>query len=141
MTQWGGTGREPAQFVRPQSLVVDRKTLWVVDACNHRIQRFDIGPKTPELIDIWGSEGTGSGQFYYPYDLALASDGSVIVCEYGNNRLQRFDAGGTPLAIWGGPGFEAGQLYQPWGIVVDSEIGSTSWTASTIASSDSACRA
>ena len=120
ITQWGGTGREPEKFVRPQSLVVDGQTLWVVDACNHRIQRFDIGQPTPELIDIWGSEGIGVGEFFYPYDLALASDGSVIVCEYGNQRLQRFDPDGTPLALWGGPGFEPGQLYQPWGVVVDS---------------------
>jgi sugar lactone lactonase YvrE len=121
MTQWGGTGREPGQFVRPQSLVVQGTTLWVVDACNHRIQRFDLQPETPQLIDVWGCEGVGLGQFYYPYDLALASDGSVVVCEYGNNRLQRLDAAGHPLSIWGGPGFEPGQLYQPWGIVVDSQ--------------------
>lgn len=121
MTQWGGTGREPEKFVRPQSLVVDGTTLWVVDACNHRIQRFDIEPEKPELIDIWGSEGEGEGQFYYPYDMALAGDGSVLICEYGNQRVQRFDANGTPIAQWGGPGFEPGQLYQPWGIVIDSK--------------------
>ena len=121
MTQWGGTGRKPKQFVRPQSLVVDGDTLWIVDACNHRIQRYDIRPDQPEFIDIWGGEGDRAGQFYYPYDLALASDGSVIVCEYGNQRLQRLDAKGQPVAMWGGPGFEPGQLYQPWGVVIDSQ--------------------
>ena len=121
MTQWGGTGNKPGRFVRPQSLVMDGDTLWITDAGNHRIQRFDTSRRTPELIDIWGSEGLKPGQFYYPYDLALASDGSVIVCEYGGQRLQRLDAKGTPVTIWGGPGFEPGQLYQPWGVVVDSK--------------------
>lgn len=121
MTQWGGTGRKPGQFLRPQSLIVEGTTLWIADACNHRIQRYDIGPRTPELIDIWGSEGQDPGQFYYPYGLAMASDGSVVICEYGNQRLQRLAADGTWIATWGGPGFEPGQLYQPWGVVVDSQ--------------------
>ena len=129
LTQWGGTGNTPSKFKRPQSLQIVDDVLWVVDACNHRIQRFDVTVPTPELIDVWGDNGgrTGNhpgaepGQFYYPYDLAVARDGSVIVCEYGNQRLQRFAADGTWLATWGGPGIEPGQLYQPWGVVIDSK--------------------
>ncbi len=120
MTQWGGTGKAPGKFVRPQSLVVDGETLLVCDACNHRIQRFDISLEKPKLMHMWGKEGQGKSEFYYPYDLALASDGSLIVCEYGNQRLQRFSRQGEWMADWGGPGFEPGQLYQPWGVVVDS---------------------
>ena len=121
MTQWGGTGHKSGQFLRPQSLVVDGTILWVVDACNHRIQRFDIEPETPKLIDIWGKEGGGLGEFFYPYDLALAGDGTIVVCEYGGQRLQRLDKQGTPIASWGASGFEPGQLYQPWGVVIDSQ--------------------
>ncbi len=120
VSQWGGTGHTSGKFVRPQSLVVDKKTLYVVDAGNHRIQRFDVSEDQPRLIDIWGKEGNQNGQFYYPYDLALASDGTVLVCEYGNQRLQRFDHAGKWIASWGGPGFEPGQLYQPWGLTIDS---------------------
>ncbi len=119
MLQWGGTGREPEKFVRPQSLVVHGDTLWIADACNHRIQRFDIGDETPRWIDLWGQPGTQPGQFHYPYDLVVLDDG-VLVCEYGNQRVQRLAADGSPLASWGSPGFEVGQLYQPWGLVVDS---------------------
>lgn len=120
MLQWGGTGREPETFVRPQSLVVDGDTLWIADACNHRLQRYDISGDTPRWIDVWGQAGTGLGQFHYPYDLVVLEDGGVLVCEYGNQRVQRLAADGTPVASWGSPGFEAGQLYQPWGLVVDS---------------------
>ncbi|TWT49149.1 NHL repeat protein [Rubripirellula amarantea] len=118
--QWGGTGQEPGQFVRPQSLVIANDVLWVADACNHRIQRFDLTTPTPSLIDIWGGPGEGIGQFYYPYDLALCDDSGVVVVEYKNNRIQRFDGKGEPVAVWGGAGIEPGQLNQPWGIVVDS---------------------
>ena len=121
MTQWGSTGSEPGQFFRPHSLVIDKNVLWVADACNHRIQRFDISQSTPELIDIWGKEGEQAGEFGYPYDLAIASDSSLVVCEYRNQRLQRFTPNGEPIATWGGHGFAPGQLYQPWGVVVDSK--------------------
>lgn len=121
LTQWGGTGHEPGQFVRPQSLVIRDDILWVVDACNHRIQRFDLREPTPQLIDVWGHEGEGKGDFYYPYDMAIAADGTVLVIEYKNQRIQRFDPEGKWIASWGGPGFEPGQLNQPWGLVIDSQ--------------------
>ncbi len=120
--QWGGTGSAAGLFVRPQSLVIDaQQRLWVVDACNHRLQRFDLTTNPPTLLDTIGSLGSGLGQFYYPYDLALARDGTVIVCEYGNQRLQRLDDTGRGIATWGSPGHDPGQLYQPWGVVIDSQ--------------------
>ena len=49
LLQWGGRGREPGQFARPQSLAVDADDhVWVADACNHRIQVFDAhGHRSP----------------------------------------------------------------------------------------------
>lgn len=121
ITQWGGNGHQPGKLFRPQSLVIRDHVLWVADACNHRIQRFDIREETPRLIDAWGSAGTGNGQFYFPYDLAIASDGTVVVVEYKNCRIQRFDPTGKWIATWGGPGFDPGRLNQPWGVAVDSQ--------------------
>lgn len=119
---WGGTGNDPGSFVRPQSLVLspDGKTLWVCDACNHRIQVFDVaGPA--KLIDCWGTEGKEPGQLYYPYDLVLRQDGTLMVCEYGNQRVQHFTRDGKPLGTLGRPGHGEGEFYQPWGLVIDSQ--------------------
>lgn len=120
ISRWGGTGSESGQFLRPQSLVVDGDTLWIADACNHRIARYDLRFETPKLADLWGVEGAGPGQLHYPYDLAIDRDGTVVVCEYGNQRLQRFSPTGKLLSAWGSPGHAPGQLYQPWGVVIDS---------------------
>ncbi len=121
LTQWGGTGRTPGLFVRPQSLVMDPEdTLWIADACNHRIQAFDCREEQPRQVALWGEFGHDPGQLYFPYDLTLRADGSLIICEYGNQRLQHFSADGRFLASWGGPGHAPGQLYQPWGVVTDS---------------------
>lgn len=121
LAQWGGTGRTAGKFVRPQGLVVHEDRLFVADAGNHRIQLFDLDYPTPKRIGVWGREGKGKGEFYYPYGLAAASDGSIVVCEYGNQRLQRLSADGKWIAFWGGPGVEPGQLHEPWGVVIDSQ--------------------
>ena len=78
--EWGGHGREPSQFLRPQGLLIDEKDqLWVADASNHRIQIFDATGDEPKLVAIWGEHGTGIGQIRYPYDLAFDGDGNVFV--------------------------------------------------------------
>ena len=50
----------------------------------------------------------------------MDDDGRLIVCEFGNNRVQRIDKEtGRGLAIWGHAGRDPGQLAYPWGVAVD----------------------
>ena len=64
LLQWGGTGEEPGQFRRPQSMAIDdQDRIWVADACNHRIQVFDSEGK---LIKHWGEEGSAPGNCTIP---------------------------------------------------------------------------
>jgi sugar lactone lactonase YvrE len=118
---WGTQGSKPGQFSRPQCLLVDREgLLWVADACNHRIQVFDISGPEPILDRIWGQQGTLPGQMHTPYGIEFDSDNTVLVCEYGNHRIQRFSQEGRPLEVWGGHGKEPGKLLHPWGLALDS---------------------
>ena len=52
----------------------------------------------------------------YPYGLALTPGGYLLVCEYGNNRIQAFDAAGRSRGIWGRAGRGPGELCSPWGV-------------------------
>jgi len=54
----------------------------------------------------------------YPYHVAVCPDGTLLVSEFGNNRLQRFDRTGRSLETWGGTGTAPGQLLSPWSAVV-----------------------
>jgi DNA-binding beta-propeller fold protein YncE len=63
--------------------------------------------------------GSGPGELRYPYDLALTKGGDVVVCEYGNNRVQVFDPSGRSVGVYGGPGRRLGRLAIPWGVAVD----------------------
>ncbi len=123
VSQCGGHGDAPGQFRRPQSLKLGPDgRLWVADACNHRIQVFDIEADSPKLVGLWGKPGTAPGCLQFPYDFAFDGRGGLLVCEFGNQRVQRFTLEGEPQGIWGEPGRLPGQLSRPWGIVADSHL-------------------
>ncbi len=116
--QWGGHGREPGKFVRPQGITVDAEDrIWVADACNHRIQIFS---DTGELLNVWGEHGKAVGQLSYPYGIDLDGKGHVYISEFGNNRVQKFTTEGESLGYWGTAGRREGELHQPWGLIRDS---------------------
>ena len=72
------------------------------------------------LIRTLGSVGTEPGQFRYPYGVELLEDGSVLVTEFGNSRLQILTAEGISKEILGKTGNGDGELLAPWAAVADS---------------------
>jgi len=64
-------------------------TVYVADTLNHRIQYFD---DAGTFLGMWGSEGSGTGQFRTPFGVAVAPDGTVYVVDQGNDRIQAFCA-------------------------------------------------
>lgn len=120
--QWGGHGRQPGQFLRPQNLAIDEKDqLWVADACNHRIQVFNATVQPVRTVRVWGTHGSEPGQLSYPYDLVLDGRGHVYVCEFGNHRVQKFTLDGQLLGSWGRVGRKPGELFNPWGLARDRQ--------------------
>ncbi len=85
----------------------------VVDADNHRIQKFD---STGLFLLAWGSEGTGNGQFTYPLRVAVDGSGNVYVTDPDANRVQKFDGNGTYLADLSTGGQGDGLLFFPIGV-------------------------
>jgi ABC-type Fe3+ transport system permease subunit/DNA-binding beta-propeller fold protein YncE len=115
--EFGEFGEGDGQFSRPQSMVVYRDEIYITDACNHRLVVFTTGGKFLRNI---GGVGSDPGQFRFPYGLDVDADGNLIVCEFGNNRVQKIDPkSGNGLAVWGAPGRDIGQLAYPWGVAVD----------------------
>ncbi|MCA9295819.1 MAG: SMP-30/gluconolactonase/LRE family protein, partial [Phycisphaerales bacterium] len=115
--QFGEQGHGDHQFNRPQSLAfsLDGSELYIADSCNHRIVVTD--PEGTQLR-ILGHAGRDPGEFSYPYDLVVLADGSLLVVEFGNNRVQHIDANGNCLGVLGQTGRAVGQLQYPWGIDV-----------------------
>lgn len=118
-----GTGDHPTEieFNRPQSMVFDEvnRELIVVDACNHRIGRFSLEGALISWIGSPENAGAELGQFKYPYSVALLDDGTALVVEYENGRVQRIDMKtGRGIETYGRPGRGVGELVTPWSIVL-----------------------
>jgi SAM-dependent methyltransferase len=64
--------------------------------------------------------GSGRGQYRFPYGLDQDREGNLVVCEFGNNRVQLIDKHtGKGLKIWGSEGRAPGHFAYPWAVAVD----------------------
>ena len=108
-----GDGRN--EFRRPQSIAVDSNTgnLYVADSGNHRIV---VLKSDGEVIKIISEVGRERAQLLYPYGILIDTPDTFLVCEFGNNRLQRFSMAGDSIGTWGSAGSEIGLLRTPWGV-------------------------
>ncbi|UCE21640.1 MAG: DUF5011 domain-containing protein, partial [Candidatus Aminicenantes bacterium] len=151
----GAYGDGNGQFRSPWGVCVDSDNyVYVADTLNQRIQKFDSsggflgwigrdndlntgwhGPDT----DKYGILGTGDGQFFNPYDVAVDIDGNIYVADTYSHRIQKFRSDGVFLGWWGlddydytgwhdplsgtigDDGSEDGQFNYPRGIAVDSD--------------------
>ena len=114
LRQWGAT----AQLASPESVAVTSNgTVYVADSSNHRVQTFNA---TGSLIMMWGSYGTGNGQFKGPDGIAVGNDTYVYVADTANNRIQKFATNGTFISTWGSYGSGNGQFNTPLGVAADN---------------------
>ncbi|MFN8525837.1 MAG: peptidyl-alpha-hydroxyglycine alpha-amidating lyase family protein [Chloroflexota bacterium] len=86
--------------------------LYVADGYgNARIHRFT---SAGTLVHSWGEPGTGPGQFHIPHGIWVAADGTVIVADRENDRLQFFSPDGDYLREWN-------DVQRPTAVVTDRE--------------------
>jgi DNA-binding beta-propeller fold protein YncE len=115
LREFGQFGEGDGELSRPQSMVIVGEEVFVADACNHRIAVFTI---EGDWVRSIGSAGTAPGRFRFPYGLDIDRNGHLIVCEFGNNRVQRIDRmSGESLGVWGQAGRGEGELAYPWAAV------------------------
>jgi DNA-binding beta-propeller fold protein YncE len=115
--QFGKFGDGPGEFSRPQSMVIDGDLVYVTDSCNHRLAVFKTDGT---FVRNMGHVGSGPGELRFPYGLDMDEKGRLVVCEFGNNRVQLIDKEtGQGLGSWGMAGREPGELAYPWGVAVD----------------------
>lgn len=119
-----------ARFNSPRGLVVMTDgALLVADSSNHRLRRVTLSG-VASLFAGTGSAGftngaTTTARFYYPYDVAVAAGGSIVVADSSNYRVRRVAAGKvSTLAGSGSLGFVDGaptsaRFNRPMGITSD----------------------
>lgn len=93
----------------PDGIAVDSLgNIYVVDASNVRVQKFD---SSGNFLAKWGSYGTGNGEFHTPTGIAIDASNNVYVSDSGNNTIQKFTSTGTYITKWSVP--------TPAGVAVD----------------------
>lgn len=118
VSAFGCNGTGQGQFRSPQALAFSPAgdSLYVLDTGNHRVQKFNMSQPDPVFQMLWGGEGTGQGQFYFPRDIAVDTSGFVYVLDSGNGRIQKFSSNGVYQAVFG----DSLGLKNPYGMDVDS---------------------
>jgi DNA-binding beta-propeller fold protein YncE len=100
LTSFGSYGENAGQFKEPAAIAVDPEgNLYVADAGNHRVQKFDLGGT---FLSQWGSWGSPRGFLSNPTGIAFAQH-QLFICDSDNHRVQVFDASGKFLYQWGAP--------------------------------------
>ena len=125
---WEVGGGDDSLLYPSQAALAPDGNLWVADAGHNQ---FRIYSSEGELIDTWGTEGTGEGQFHFerePHkadsswaDIAFAPDGSFYVTDPGNKRVQKFGPDRAFVLAWGEEGVLDGQFQDPLSVAVDGD--------------------
>jgi sugar lactone lactonase YvrE len=118
----------PEGLKYPRSFLVTAEgDIIVCDTWSHRILRFSADSGTPDVIaGCANSMGGQMENLAYPTSIALLSDGSLLVSDTNNNRIQKFAPGETRGTTAFGsmfckPGEGLSELNAPAGICVNSK--------------------
>ena len=114
----GTEGNGPLQFCYPKGIAVNRTTgqIVVAEYGNQRVQVLNFNLT---FSHMFGSYGSGQGEFNNPTDVAVDNEGFVLVADCGNHRIQKFTSKGQFVCSFGTKGSQPGQLYHPAGVTVD----------------------
>ena len=90
-------------------------TVYVADSGNNRIETFS---SNGAFQGTFGSFGSGTDQFNYPYGVAVGPTGTVYVADTDNNRIETFSSNGAFQGTFGSFGSGNNQFYFPYGVAV-----------------------
>lgn len=115
---FGQSGKGAGELGRPMNLTVHENRLYVAEFFNDRIQVFDLNGTSLRTI---GASGKGDAQFDAPGGVAIRNDGSLIVADFYNQRVQHLTGAGNFVRQWGKTreiGVSAGEFNYPTDVAV-----------------------
>jgi DNA-binding beta-propeller fold protein YncE len=109
----------PGQLNNPRGLAINGTRLIVADDHNHRLAVYDTGGRF--LQTVGKGQGSGLGQFSFPFGVAVDPQGRVFVADDINHRVVRLGPKSQYVykARWGSYGTGPGQLAYPRALAVD----------------------
>lgn len=116
---FAGTLGGPDQLERPSDVAVYGDRVYVSDMKKHQVAVFDR--VSGKQVAVIGGAGEKEGLFNRPSHLTVDRQGTLIVNDAFNFRIQKFSPEGTFLQQVGSPGNALGNLARPKGIAVDND--------------------
>ncbi len=114
LDRWCGWDTHAGQLMCPRDVAAHPNgSVYVVDACLHRVQHFGADGA---LQGGWGEWGSEPGRFDTPQQIAVGPGGWLYVADTGNHRVQVFDDQGAFIGTWGTEGTQPGRFDSPRGI-------------------------
>ncbi|CAF1215223.1 unnamed protein product [Adineta steineri] len=92
------SGSDSQHLNSPYGLFVDEihSLLYVADAGNNRVLKFSLGNLTGVTVAGGNGQGTASNQLNFPSVIHISQrDNSYYICDYHNNRIQKWLIGAT----------------------------------------------
>lgn len=104
----------------PAGLGIDRERglLYCVDIQDHDVKVFTLDGAFLYTI---GKRGNGDGEFNFPTDVDVGSDGQIVVADSMNARIEVFDREGKFVRAFGERGIGTSGFQIIKGVAVDSE--------------------
>src|SRR3954451_23500671 len=115
----------PGDLDNPYDVGVDRdENIYVADNMHHRVVKYAAQADGVQytLAGTWGGRGEAPGQMLTPRSIVVQPDGTNIVTDTGNGRIETFDANGNLAAdgTFGLNGRDGGRLTGPMGLAFDA---------------------
>ena len=97
----------------PMGIAAAQQKVYITDTGDNRILCYSDNLR---CVKTFGEVGEGNGQFKKPFDLSFDSQGNIYVVDYGNKRIQVFNAAGVYLNQFG-----SAILKEPVSITIDTQ--------------------
>ena len=88
---FGNEGLESLRLRGPTCCIRHEDKFFVSDTGNNCIKAFD---QSGTFLFKFGNQGNLDGQFREPHGLLVDSSNNLLVCDFGNNRVQQFSLDG-----------------------------------------------
>jgi len=123
LKEYGSEGSGQGQFRGPAGMsfyTTSNVTVLAVSDCrNHRIQKFTYSDNieiTP--FAVVGKKGDKDLEFNLPRGLTFTPDGSLIICDSENHRIQIISRSNKFIRSFGEKGSDPGQFNEPYDVAV-----------------------
>lgn len=101
-----------AAWSRPWGIAADADgNIWAAEPIHHRVSVYS---PSGAVLNQFGTQGSGPGQFEWPSDVEIDPQGYAWVPDGGNNRVQIFNPQGEYVTRFGKTGSGAGEFNTYW---------------------------